>query len=140
MARSRWLPLLPAALLLLLAAHQGWRVHQQGLTPWKGGGFGMFATSDGGHTRRLQLLGVDAEGRSHALELPAPLRGAAGRARSLPSDARLRQLARRAAPLVSGPWVALRVEVWRTRFDPVSLTPRFERLRAWEQPIGRGDS
>ncbi len=35
---------LPLALLLAVAAHQMWRVEVDGLTRWRGGGFGMYSS------------------------------------------------------------------------------------------------
>ena len=49
--RQRWLPVLPACLLLAVAANQVVLAFSEGLNPWKGGGFGMFATADRGGGR-----------------------------------------------------------------------------------------
>ena len=52
---QRWLPILPAILLAAVALHQLYAVRAHDLTPWKGGGFGMFASTDVGPARRLEV-------------------------------------------------------------------------------------
>jgi hypothetical protein len=41
-----------------------------GLTPWKGGGFGMFATVDSPKSRALFVTGVDGVGARYRIDLP----------------------------------------------------------------------
>lgn len=52
---ARGVLVLPAAALLAVAGHQVVRVHADDLTPWKGGGFGMFSTVDSGGGRVLEV-------------------------------------------------------------------------------------
>ena len=47
-ARPRWWWYLPAAVLIATAGRQIVLARTAHLTPWSGGGFGMFATTDGG--------------------------------------------------------------------------------------------
>jgi hypothetical protein len=68
------------------------------LTPWKGGGFGMFATIDTPGTRVLNVRVTDVTGQVHRIEFSDHLRGALSprqrsRARAYPSQARLRAIA-----------------------------------------------
>lgn len=121
--RERWLPLLAPALLGVLALCQLALVHTAGLSPWKGGGFGMFATLDHGGFRSVRLYRVGAAGEE-PIE-PAPERRRLRRAaRDLPSATHLRALA---AAVGREPGEAVRVEVWRTRFDR-ELVPRREAI------------
>src|SRR5262249_8435137 len=53
---------IPAALLVGIASRQIALTRREGLTPWKGGGFGMFATLDHGGHRRVRIV-VDAPDR-----------------------------------------------------------------------------
>src|SRR5262245_2192837 len=53
----------PAAPLLAVAVTQVVLARVADLSPWKGGGFGMFATNDGAAFRYVRLF-VDAPGRS----------------------------------------------------------------------------
>lgn len=73
----RWLSLVIPGLLLLVAVTQIALVHQTRLSPWKGGGFGMFSTLDAPDARVIRL----------ALELPAadPMPGSSTPASSLPA-------------------------------------------------------
>ncbi len=52
---------LPSVLLCLVALHHAYRVSREGLTPWKGGGFGMFSTIDS-QAQRFVRLSVTTEG------------------------------------------------------------------------------
>jgi hypothetical protein len=124
-----WLPppgtrraLVAPGLLLALALAQiaGWAAY--GLTPWKGGGFGMFATNDHGGFRRVHVIERVAEGE-RVVPVPDALERERRRAREAPSAANLRRLgeALRARARELGP---LRVEVWRTEFAREDLTPR----------------
>ena len=49
-----WRVYCPVVVLLSVAAVQLVLVRSAGLTPWKGGGFGMFAAVDGGAVRILK--------------------------------------------------------------------------------------
>jgi len=116
--------LVAPALLLALALAQiaGWLGF--GLSPWKGGGFGMFATNDHGGFRSVRVLELRGA-MERPVVLPAELDRIRRHARELPREANLRRLAdavRARAPSL-GP---LRVEVWRTEFDPDDLAPHLE--------------
>ena len=129
---SRWLPLLPALLLVMVAAHQIHAARSHGLTPWKGGGFGMFASTDMGPARRVQVRLLRAGGATE-IGVPESLAELATRVRFLPTDPRLRALARRIAetlPDELGVYSALRVEIWQIRFAPEDLAPCWTLLRA----------
>jgi hypothetical protein len=119
-----WLaaPLLLAAvgLLQILLAHQA------GLSPWLGGGFGMFATIDSRSERHLVVF-ADSPGLIRELEIPESLEEEAERVRALPTEARMRSLARN---LVSGarhrlPGLSrVRIQLWRTTYEPGTLARR----------------
>jgi len=129
--RERWLRELPSALLVLLAVAQISLAFGAGLSPWKGGGYGMFATNDHGAFRSVRAYALRAAGEER-LELPDELRRAELRARELPTAGELRRYAAalaRAAPDVG----ALRVEVWLTEFD---LALRPSRRKLAEQSFG----
>jgi hypothetical protein len=114
--------LVAPALLVALALAQlgGWRAC--GLSPWKGGGFGMFATNDHGAFRSVRVVEL-AGGGERPVVLPAELDRLRRHAREVPREANLRRLAdalRARAPSLG----ALRVEVWRTEFAREDLAPR----------------
>ncbi len=122
-ARSRRvLADLPALLLVAVALHQIHLARTAHLNPWKGGGFGMFATTDHASARRLRVWAAGtAEGRT-PLPIPPDLGREALRVRHLPveAEALARELARRlAAGEIAAPpgTAAVRIEVWRIEID-----------------------
>jgi hypothetical protein len=113
--RERVLRALPSALLLVLAGVQIALVAGFQLSPWKGGGFGMFATNDQGAFRTLRAFALRPGGEV-PLELPPQLRRLELRTRELPTRAALRRFA--AALSAYAPDApAIRAECWRTSFD-----------------------
>lgn len=132
-----WRPLIPAALLVVVAITQVVLAKTADLSPWKGGGFGMFATTDGTAARYVRLF-VDAPDRSEELNVADSLDFAAARAELFPSDRFMTRLgeAAGARELRNGRDAAtVRVEVWRIEFsdDPLRSTGR--RLRSLTVPI-----
>jgi hypothetical protein len=123
--RERALRELPAALLVALACTQIGLAFGAGLSPWKGGGFGMFATNDHGAFRSVRVYALRG-GRAQPLEIPSELRRRELAARELPSDAALGRLLRGLAGEAPDA-EALRAEVWLTEFDG-ELRPRHRRL------------
>jgi hypothetical protein len=95
------------------------------LSPWLGGGFGMFSTVDARDVRVLRL----EPGGEREVALPRAFDDEADRAATLPTDARLRALARAVAERPGNAGAALRVEVWEARFGP-ALEPAPRLLRA----------
>ena len=133
MKRADVLKFLPPALLIAVAVVQIGLARTAGLTPWKGGGFGMFATLDHGAYRGVDVV-IDAPDRSESLEIPPSLDLAAARASAFPSDRLLRGLAegvaareRRHQRVVS----RVTVSVWRAEFDRVTLRGSERPLRTF---------
>jgi hypothetical protein len=128
-----WLPphgrrraLVAPGLLFVLALAQIVGFAAVGLSPWKGGGFGMFATLDHGGFRRVRVLEL-AAGGERAVAVPEELERLQRHVREVPRAANLRRLGealRARAPALG----ALRVEVWRTEFAPGDLEPRRVRV------------
>lgn len=126
------LSLIPALLLFVVALHQTYLVHAQGLSPWKGGGFGMFSTTDTSQERHLRVR-VSGPGGEREIDLPDPLWGQAGLAIILPSERRLRALAEAIAAHLrrqgSEPISRVDVSVSHLQYDPRTLAPRGVILR-----------
>jgi hypothetical protein len=123
---------LPSALLVATALCQLILAFTVDLSPWLGGGFGMFSTMDDGVNRHLRVVMTRA-GKEEECEIPPTLTDLAQRAQVLPSPARLRAFAQAVAREYSREgqrFATLRVEVWRTTFDAQRLTPRTRQLRA----------
>lgn len=60
--RTKLLILAPTILLCAIAARQFWLATTDTLSPWKGGGFGMFATNDSPGNRFVRITGFTSEG------------------------------------------------------------------------------
>jgi hypothetical protein len=120
-AERRRRALVAPALLLALALTQigGWAAFD--LSPWKGGGFGMFSTNDHGAFRQVRVVEL-AAGSERPVALPEELERLVRHVREVPRDANLRRLG--AALRERSPRLAvLRVEVWRTEFAAADLAP-----------------
>lgn len=117
------LPLLPAALLCLVALAQVYLTQTYDLTPWKGGGFGMFSTNDG-DSRRVEVWDL-GPGRPRLIELPVDARTRA--AVVLPSVSRLLDVAEEAMEEEKergNRMDRVRVVVLRLDYDPRTMRPR----------------
>jgi hypothetical protein len=95
---------IPSALLCVVALHQAYRVSREGLTPWKGGGFGMFSTIDSQAERFVRLSVTTEGGETFVLPIPAEYRRQVDRARLLPWAPATSALA---ADLLRQGWVML---------------------------------
>jgi len=87
-----WRALIPVALLVAVAGVQVTLAKAAGLSPWKGGGFGMFSTTDDAGRRHVRIF-VRAPERSEEIAVPRSLEDAARRAAVLPGNAQLSRLA-----------------------------------------------
>jgi hypothetical protein len=124
---------LPSALLVATALCQIILASTVDLSPWLGGGFGMFSTTDDGVNRHLHVFTTRAGHAEEEREIPQTLTDLAQRTLVLPSPVRLRVFAQALARAYSREgqrFATLRVEVWRTTFDAERLTPRTRQLRA----------
>jgi hypothetical protein len=116
---------LPIALLIVVAFIQIALARSAGLSPWSGGGFGMFSTLDHGSRRHLHTF-VLRPGLRREVIPPRDRADEIRRALAFPTDRRLRDLAISLAKTPTpdhGPATAVQVQVWHTRFDRESLTP-----------------
>ena len=104
------------------------------LSPWKGGGFGMFASLDGGSNRAIRVVAsAGAEGRRRELEIPPSFELEARKAEIHPTDRRLDALAERLGrrEIARGREIAeVRVEVRRIDYAPRTLDPTWRLLNA----------
>ena len=129
-SRDRWLPWVAPALLLALALNQLRLVRAEHLSPWLGGGFGMFSTLDQGSNRRIRAFALYGP-YEREFRPTVELGDVERRARVHPTEGNLDRLA---LALLDGGALppplpaALRIEVWRASFDPETLAPRWERL------------
>ena len=129
--RATWRAALPMFLLLAVAYAQVALVRTADLSPWKGGGFGMFSTTDDSGRRRVRVF-VSAPERSEELAITPSLEEAAMRAAVLPADAELSRLARAVVDRehrYRRPVDSVRIEAWRIEYAPVTLAATSRLLR-----------
>ena len=128
-ARLRALPallLVGIAILQILAATRGT------LSPWLGGGFGMFSSTDSPTRRHLHAVAL-RRGMRQEIEIPERLEVEVRRTLGLPNTAHLQALARKLAALEielgdpdAAPLEAIAISVYRVRFDRDTLAPSGE--------------
>lgn len=125
----RWLPSL---LLVAVAIHQIVLAGTEGLSPWAGGGFGMFSSADAGTTRHFHAF-IKRPGLRREAHPPPELRDWLRRVLTLPSDDRLREIARaleRTPTPDHGPPTSVEVQVWQTHHRVADLAPGGRILRS----------
>jgi hypothetical protein len=123
--------------LILVAFHQIYLAKTVQLSPWKGGGFGMFSSTEYGPARYVRIY-VTGPNRSEELLIPESLEDSASRASTLPSDRMLRRLATNvvAREQRNGrPIERVKIEVWRTEFDPTSLAATPKKIREYDYAV-----
>lgn len=128
-----WRVWLPVVVLIVVAIVQVVLAKTAALGPWKGGGFGMFATTDGSQFRRVRIF-VEAPDRSEELEIAPSQDFAAARAQLFPSDSMMTLLARAVVAReqrYGRPVHVVKLEVWRTEFSPGSLAATDRPLRTF---------
>jgi hypothetical protein len=132
MPPRKWLgllPLLPPSLLFLVALGQVYLAHTADLTPWKGGGFGMFSTNDG-ESRRVEVWVIGPQGERQ-IEVPSYDRGAMALA-AFPTVERLNEFGRRVGESERSRGLEVervRVAVWRPDFQVQTMERRREPIR-----------
>jgi hypothetical protein len=123
----RWRVWLPAAVLFTIAWFQIGLAKRADLSPWKGGGFGMFSSLD---LRRVRIV-VQAPQGDEELDISPSQQSRAARARQFPSNSNLIELAKAVATRekrYGRDATAVRIEVWRAEFN--------EYLEAVDRPLG----
>jgi hypothetical protein len=128
----------PAVVLAVVAASQVVLTQHAALTPWKGGGFGMFSTLDHGAFRAVTVV-IDGPERSETFDMPPSLEVLAARAANCPADWLLRRLAVGIAARerrYERPVTRITIHVWRTHFHPVTLHATEHTLRIFVHDVG----
>ena len=131
LARVSWRTVLPTALLVAVAIAQVALASTAGLSPWKGGGFGMFSTTDDSGRRHVRIF-VSAPERSEEMAIPRSLEDAARRAAVLPGDAEFSRLARGVVERETRyqrPVDTVRIEAWRIEYAPGTLAATTRLMR-----------
>lgn len=103
--------------LVVVAFLQLYLVHTHSLVPWKGGGFGMFATVDAPAARFLRCYLITSAGEI-PLRVPEDLKTLAGEVRYMPTSERLTLLASQLGQTAGKiEHQGVRIELWRYGFD-----------------------
>ena len=116
---------LPIILLLAVALIQLFLAHSSGLSPWSGGGFGMFSTSDAPRRRHIHAYSI-SPGVRREIVIPDYLRETALRSAALPTESSLNRLAIELAKIPSPDYEtpnSIKIQVWKTDYDPSTLMP-----------------
>jgi len=132
-----WRAILPVILLLAVAGAQLALVYTADLSPWKGGGFGMFSTTDDTGRRHVRVF-VTATDRSEEVAIAPSLEDAADRAAVLPTDRQLTRLARRVVERETRyerPVDVVRIEAWRITYEPLTLAATPHLIRSFEYRV-----
>ena len=123
-------PLIPAIVLCLVAGFQFALTRTAGLAPWKGGGFGMFSTTDSGTNRKFGIR-VSTGEEDRLVPLTSEFGSGFYEGAMLPSKERLTRIARQVAAVESrrSPVSRVHVAVWRVSYDPITMAPRHDLVR-----------
>jgi hypothetical protein len=119
---------LPIVLLLAVALNQARLVVTEQLSPWSGGGFGMFSTTDAATDRHLHVY-ESGPALRRELGLPVEFEDEIRRALALPSARRLQKLAALLREQLGVPASsALEILVWSNHYALTDLAPGSELL------------
>jgi hypothetical protein len=133
MKKAITLALIPVGLLLCIAGIQIFLAKNSYLTPWKGGGFGMFSTTDGNMFRSLRVF-VSAPNRSEELLLKGKLEDLASKVQMFPNDSMLKTLAMtvmKDQQKKNLPADRIEIDVWRVEYDKGTIFPRAKIMRTF---------
>ena len=129
----------PSCLLIAVALVQIYLADVQNiLTPWKGGGFGMFSTVDKLSTRLIHAYVINRSGKSRPIHLTSrTIRKLLRPCASLPTTKCLRSIAQNVAAQQSHmrSMKGVRIEVWKIGFDETQMQVKKIKVREfiWEQ-------
>lgn len=129
--------MVPAAVLVAVALTQIGLARGAGLSPWKGGGFGMFSTLDARPFRHVRIS-VEGENGWETVGVPAWAQAEAASVETFPRRAAFERLGQE---VLLAQWsrgravAAVRIELWRDEHDPVTLKAVSRRI---EEHVIRG--
>lgn len=132
LVKQKWMfSYLPIILFVAIAAHHFYWVHHGHLSPWLGGGYGMFSTTDYGPTRYIRVYALQDNIIQEQIEIPERLTMLARKTRGLPDDKNIRSLALAIENYLNANhhgYPLIRVEVWTSQYDTETLRPTYQRL------------
>jgi len=123
---------LPTLLLIAIAVNQLILANFFSLSPWLGGGYGMFSTTDVGSNRHIHIY-AKSEGILKELIYPRDLKDIVIRTKSFPTDTNLRRLARRISEIEDDSALkSIEVQVWKSQYKSKTLHPSSKMLKSVE--------
>ena len=130
--KQKWLfSYLPIILFVVIAGHHFYWVQHAHLSPWLGGGYGMFSTTDYGPSRYIRIYALKDNIIQEQIEIPERLLMLARKTRGLPDDENLRSLALAIENYLNANqhgYPVIRIEVWSSLYDTETLHPTYLRL------------
>ena len=132
-----WREILPVAALVGVAGAQLFLVRTTSLSPWKGGGFGMFSTTDDTSNRYVRVF-VSAPNRLEEIAISPSLEDAADRTAVLPAEPQFTRLARRVVERERRHQRAVesvRIETWRIEYAAATLAATARLIRTFDYRV-----
>ena len=123
---------LPTVVLVAIAVNQLILANFFNLSPWLGGGYGMFSTTDVGSNRHIHIY-AKSEGIIKELIYPKELSDLALRTKSFPTDRNLIVLAQRISEIEDDSALkSIEVQVWKSQYKSKTLHPSSKMLKSVE--------
>lgn len=123
---------LPSILLLALAINQLILANFFDLSPWLGGGYGMFSTADVGSNRHIHVYSK-SEGVIKEIVYPLNLNELALKTKSFPTNQNLSNFAYKISEFEQDTNTSsIEVQVWKSDFKKKSLQPSSYLLKSLE--------
>ena len=139
--RQKWLlSYFTIILFLAIAAHHFYWVHHAHLSPWLGGGYGMFSTTDYGPSRYIKVYALRDNIIQEEIEIPERLSMLARKVRGLPDDKNILSLALAIENFLDTNqhgYPVIRIEVLTSQYDAETLHPTYQRLNAIDYRTSR---
>ena len=128
---------LPVILLVTVAFVQIGLANYSYLSPWSGGGFGMFSTTDVGSARHVHIYAVTPSVRRELIP-NTKHKKIVDQLLVFPADYRIINFSEQLKDIFyipeDGP-VNLDIQVWKKIYDPDTLEPRTEIINSMEIPF-----
>jgi len=126
----------PVLLLVTIASFQTYLVYSHNLSPWSGGGFGMFSTTDAGGSRHLHVYSVTS-GIRRELNPDPKLKKDLELLLTFPADYKVLNFADKLAKIdiPDEGQKTLNIQIWKRSFNPYTLEPSTVLLKKREVPL-----
>lgn len=121
---------LPTIVLVIIAINQLLLANFFNLSPWLGGGYGMFSTTDVGRNRHIHIY-ANSPGIRKELIYPQDLKDIVFRTKSFPTGRNLKRLARRISVIEDDSTLqSIEIQVWKSQYKSKTLHPSGKMLKS----------